>query len=94
MTCDRSDCAREARWTVCLRFRPPRRLGNVPATATLALSVCDACRERVRLEDLVSDEAWTTVCRAFALAGRVPPARDRTELFFVPLDGTPESRGN
>lgn len=82
-----SDCKLAPVWQVGFVLWAPGRRG-APATAATGIRVCSKCRAKIRLGDLLGDEAWTQLCAMFTLAGKVRPARDLVELTFARTGGT------
>lgn len=74
----------EARWKPVIVLRPP---GTLKADAEVRIEadlvLCDACRAYTTVEQFVTDEAWDTVTRIFAMTKQVLPDRAKTTLDWI-----------
>jgi hypothetical protein len=88
LTCEKVGCTNEARWMPVLMLRAPygRPRSHMASPAIMALAVCDDHSRSMRVEEVLSDDAWQKVKRAFAEAGKYCPDRTRTALEWRPLD--------
>lgn len=83
--CNRVGCDSPATWQAVLRVRAEEPCDG-EANARLQLFVCPACRRNAQIDDILTEECWTS------LLGRLreqsfccDPARSRTKLAFDPL---------
>jgi hypothetical protein len=84
--CDRTGCSRDAFWAPVLRVFAPERYGDVHVDVMVDLALCDACKEEISIEDVLSDDGWSKIVGTFVSRGMVRPKRDRTVMIFVPLE--------
>lgn len=77
--CDRIKCLGAARWMPVLQLRA-KGYGGPPAIAAISLTVCNVCRHKIGLDDLITDEGWTMLCASFKAQGKVMPARKLTKI--------------
>ena len=88
-TCSRKGCARPARWhpklIVYARCHDARKW-HEPAEGVLCLPICDEHTHGVAVAELVSDEGWAKIVRAFRDAGLAEPDRASVTLGWVPIE--------
>ena len=90
--CSYDKCEAAGTFEVEIVMYSPRSLDpgkQHPVVATLLragtqmpVCLCQIHKEKVRVEDYLSDEAWDSIAKGFREVGRAVPARDRTELRF------------
>lgn len=81
--CSRTGCNAEATRQVGLLLRADEH--HEPAEAWLGLEVCEQCRSKMTLSDVVCDGNWPHILAAFAGIGKALPRRELTKLVFKRL---------
>lgn len=90
-TCARKDCVNEGTHRPVLLFMPAAvGYTGPPAEMELDMLVCREHQEDVGASDLVLDEQWRAIRRAFGAAGRAEPDRQTIGLAWR-HPGTPGS---
>ncbi len=83
---DNEQCRREAKWNPVLLVYAPAKLGNhTPAQITIGVAVCSGCKDATVLEDVMTDEGWSRICKKFKSEGKVEPDLSRTQLSWAAL---------
>lgn len=67
-------------------FAPKRFGAHPPARGEASIRLCDACRKKTKVEDLLTDEGFKQVCAAFKQIGSAMPDRSRTQIDWVPIE--------
>jgi len=62
---------------------------STPAEGALEMPLCRVHARTVTPDDILTDEAWTSICSAFRRAGRMEPDRASVECF--PRKGAPRA---
>jgi len=74
-------CSVQAKWIVGLRLRPDR--SSEPDDYFFdKLRVCNACRDKLELGEVLTDETFTHVSKKFLMWHKPPPRRRLTTLIF------------
>lgn len=86
--CNRLNCGGIAGWRVILRTwakgEKDRRDDN-GLVLLLPLYVCDACRKKTVITDIVTNQSWRKIVRQLRAEGKADPERAHLELHFEPL---------
>jgi hypothetical protein len=77
--CDRKACHGQGTWRPVLLVTTKGYSGP-PAKSVVGLRICDDCRKKMTVADLVTDDGWTSICAAFTLRGFARPTRKLTKL--------------
>lgn len=84
VTCTAADCGDPATWVIHLVVRPVWWTGPGQDCAT-SLSVCDDHKLGLRVEDVLTDEAWVAIEGTCREQGCDVPDRRATRLRFERL---------
>ena len=83
--CASKDClmapTHEAFLVLRSRFKP-----KVAAPAKTGMAFCAGCALDVKLDDILDDDSWETICRGFEKAGKLRPDRELAELDMIPME--------
>ena len=71
-------CGKVAEYSLFLII--PARGTNREMRLDLKMRLCDECRERASVADLITDERWKSIERVFKQGGYVMPDRKRVRL--------------
>lgn len=77
--CDRKNCGGQGVWRPVLLLTVKGHDGP-PARSVMGLRICDDCRRKMIVADLVTDDGWQTICAGFTLRGFARPTRKLTKL--------------
>lgn len=89
--CDRTDCTNKGTTLPVLLVTDGT---EAVAEAFIGVKVCDVHQAKVVAKDLISDEGWAVLSKAFELSYGRPPERAKTTLRWEPLDSpTAQSLG-
>ncbi len=77
--CDRKDCPREGIWMPVLELTV-KGYNGPPALAVVNLRVCEQCRRKMKVMDLMTDEGWQMLCAPFEAQGKTMPTRKLTKI--------------
>jgi hypothetical protein len=86
MNCDRKDCPNPATHQVGFDLRAHR--SSVPASAMMGLVVCEECRKKLTVGDVIGDEGWACLVKSFKALHKEPPKRELTVLLFKKLEAS------
>lgn len=87
--CQFKGCLAPAGWYPVV-ILPPKGLYDAaePARMSARLKVCDACRERVRVEDIImTGDQRRAIEKQFRRMGKVKPDFRKARLEFEPIAG-------
>lgn len=77
--CDRTNCLGDARWTPVLELRTKGHKGP-PALFHIPVCICNECKPKTEIDDLMTDEGWKQLCEAIKGQGREKPTRKLTKI--------------
>lgn len=78
-TCDRTDCHNQGGWMPVLELRVKGYHG-APVQVAMALRVCEHCRRKLTVDDLLTDDGWLIFCSQLHARGKLMPTRKLTKL--------------
>ncbi len=85
--CSRTKCDRIAEWRVGARawaHKAEHRQNNY-VSLQFPLNVCDSCKAKVVLADLIDNRGWGKIARLLRAQGFANPDRASLQLEFEPL---------
>lgn len=85
LPCEIRGCSNPAQWLPVLEFRSADNAQ--PHEKTLALGVCQKCRERMTAEDYLTDRGFEIAKEAIVGAGHEAPNRDLTTVRYRRISG-------
>ena len=77
--CDRKNCDGVGNWMPILEMHVKGYKG-VPALVAFNLRVCDQCKAKLKVEDLVDDSGWIRLAGDFTSRGLAAPTRKLTKI--------------
>lgn len=84
------DCPNEGLWVPSLIFYAHRSLKNdTPLVTYYKLFVCDEHKKTMRVEDVLTNEAWNKIAKTLQIMNRAVPDRSRTKINFCPPNEVP-----
>lgn len=88
--CNRVECAQPGDYRVGLKlYAFP---GSTPAEGWTGLVVCDGCRSKVTVAEIVTDELWTRLSASFGRLAKARPRRNLTELAFQAIGSAADDK--
>lgn len=81
--CATDNCGGEGVWSPIIELRPPRHLGDAVLPMVLGMRLCDKCKEKTVVGDLLNKSAVVDVMHAMSLAA---PDFSRTTFAFAKDD--------
>lgn len=81
--CATKDCGGEGIWSPIMELRPPKHLGDAVLPMVMGMRLCDKCKEKTIVADLLNKSAVLDVMQAMGLA---TPDFSRTTLAFAKDD--------
>ena len=86
--CRREGCGAIAEWTVgamvWAKGEKHRSFDNC-VNLRFPVSVCNPCREKTKISDLVNNQGWRKIVQAVQGQGRAAPERSSLTLVFEPI---------
>ena len=67
----------------------PRRFMKNPAKLEIKLGLCDSCKPKLTVADILDDEGWREIERKFRGLRKKVPKRKLTKICWESLAGTP-----
>ena len=85
--CSRSDCGQIAAWRVGMRAwaHQTEHLDDNYMSVGFGLTVCDSCRPKVVISDLVDNRGWRKIVQHMRARGFTEPNRNSLQLKFEPV---------
>lgn len=86
--CSWKGCSTWAKYQVGFKLygAPKGTPGTEPAQAVLDIYICEADAPKVKIEHLISNEAWPSLVAVAKVAGKVEPIREETEIMLIELN--------
>ncbi len=85
--CSRTKCDRIAEWRVGARAwaHKTKHLEDNYVSLQFPLNVCDSCKAKVVLADIINNRGWVMIVRSLRANGFANPDRASLQLEFEPL---------